>query len=265
MAGESNGAPGAAGLEALVAEHAHGLTRFALALVRDRDRAEDLVQETFLRALERRDQLRDGAAVGAWLRRILHNLAVDRARRSARELLVDEVEERWRSDDYSVDPATVTANAERREELEDALVHLPFGIRAVLLLHDVEGLTVQEIADALGIGLPAAKQRLRRGRMAMVTALAEGSDRRRALTGVPLSCWDARRHVSNFMDGEVDAETAAMIQRHLEACPTCPPLFASLVGVRASMGRLRDPDTVVAPALAGRIAAALDAAGEAPR
>lgn len=246
-----------AAFEALVAEHAHGLARFALALVRDPDRAEDLVQETFLRALERRDQLRDGAAAGAWLRRILHNLAVDRARRSAHELLVEDVEERWHADDWSVDAATVTANAESRAELEDALVHLPFGIRAVVLLHDVEGLTVQEIADALEIGLPAAKQRLRRGRMAMVTALAEGAERRQALAGVPLRCWDARRHVSDLMDGDADEVTTAMLRRHLETCPTCPPLYASLVGVRATMGRLRDPDSVVDPRLADRIAGAL--------
>lgn len=249
-------APDAA-FEALVAEHAHGLARFALALVRDPGRADDLVQETFLRALERREQLRDSAAGGAWLRRILHNLALDRARRSAHELLVEDVEERWHADDWSVDAATVTANAESRAELEDALVHLPFGIRAVVLLHDVEGLTVQEIADALEIGLPAAKQRLRRGRMAMVTALAEGAERRQALAGVPLRCWDARRHVSDLMDGDAAEATTAMLRRHLETCPTCPPLYAALVGVRATMGRLRDPDSVVDPRLADRIAGAL--------
>jgi hypothetical protein len=44
-----------------------------------------------------------------------------------------------------------------------------------------------------------------------------------------------------------------MLQRHLEACPTCPPLVAALVGVRDRMGRLRDPDSVVDPVLADRI------------
>ncbi|HHC07146.1 MAG TPA: RNA polymerase subunit sigma-24, partial [Actinobacteria bacterium] len=51
--------------------HRDGLYRFALSLTRDPDRAADLVQDTFVRAIERADQHRDDAALGAWLRRIL--------------------------------------------------------------------------------------------------------------------------------------------------------------------------------------------------
>lgn len=84
--------------------------------------------------------------------------------------------------------------AQTREELEDALARLPFIYRSVVMLHDVEGWTVAEIADLLELGLPAAKQRLRRGRMMLVTALAEGQERRIGLKGVPMRCWDARQH-----------------------------------------------------------------------
>jgi predicted RNA polymerase sigma factor len=45
------------------------------------------------------------------------------------------------------------------------------------------------------------------------------------------------------------------LERHLGGCPTCPPLFAGLVGVRDGLERLRDPDTVIAPALAQRLLA----------
>jgi len=48
------------------------------------------------------------------------------------------------------------------------------------------------------------------------------------------------------------------VETHLEACPTCPPLYASLVGVRATLGGLRDPDTVVEEAIAMRIRENLD-------
>src|SRR5690606_14497289 len=111
--------------------------------------------------------------------------------------------------------------------------------RSVVLLHDVEGWTVAEIADLLELGLPAAKQRLRRGRMMLVTALADGQERRENLKGVPLHCWDARRHVSDYLDGDLGPETSSMLERHLETCPTCPPLYASLVGVQAELGTLR--------------------------
>lgn len=80
--------------------------------------------------------------------------------------------------------------------------------------------------------------------------------RRAPLAGVPLRCWDARRGVSDYIDGELSPERRGGLERHLGTCPTCPPLYASLVGVQATLGTLRDPDTVVAPALARRIAAA---------
>lgn len=240
-------------LAALAPTLAPRLYRFARSLTRDDEAAEDLVQETFARALERAAGYRGDAPPEAWLRRILHNLAVDRARRADRELVVAEVEERWRDDTYTVDPAVVAARAETREELEDALVRVPFDQRVAVVLHDVEGWTVREIADAVGIGLAAAKQRLRRGRMALVSALARGAERRAALTGVPLRCWDARRLVSEYLDGDLEPEARRALERHLETCPTCPPLYTSLVGVREALGSLRDPDSVVPPDLAARI------------
>jgi RNA polymerase sigma-70 factor (ECF subfamily) len=70
-------------------------------------------------------------------------------------------------------------------------------------------------------------------------------------------CWQARRHISSFLDGELDATTRAAVEGHLAACPTCPPLYAGLVGVRAILGGLRDPDTVVEERIARRITARL--------
>ncbi|MCU0270756.1 MAG: sigma-70 family RNA polymerase sigma factor [Acidimicrobiales bacterium] len=242
--------------DALAAE-TPALLRMATALTRDPHRAADLVQDTIVRALERSDQYRGDAPLGAWLRRILHNLAVDRGRRSQRELLVEDVEERWRDDAYSVDAATVVERAHDREEVEDALAHLPFHYRSTVVLHDLEGWPVREIAAMADIGLPAAKQRLRRGRMMLVTALAEGRERRALLEGVPMRCWDARRHVSDYLDGALDTETASFVEAHLEHCPTCPPLYAALVGLQDGLGGLRDPDTVVSPTLQARISAEL--------
>jgi RNA polymerase sigma-70 factor (ECF subfamily) len=95
---------------------------------------------------------------------------------------------------------------------------------------------MKNVAEVQGLALPAAKQRLRRGRMMLVTALASGAERRAALQGVPLGCWDARRRVSDYLNGDLDREEAALVERHLESCPTCPPLYASLVGVHAQLG-----------------------------
>jgi RNA polymerase sigma-70 factor, ECF subfamily len=236
-----------------IAEEVPGLYRFARALVRDEHLAADLTQDTVVRALERRDQYRGDAPLGAWLKRILRNLAIDRARRSEREVIVEEVEDSWRDDEYTVDPAAVVDRAATRDELEDALARVPFIYRTAVLLHDVEGWTVREIAELEEIGLPAAKQRLRRGRMALVSALAAGSERRHALRGVPMRCWDARQHVSDYLDGALEDDVARTVEAHLETCPTCPPLYAALVGVHEAVGTLRDPDSVVPPVVADRL------------
>ena len=177
------------------------LLRYARTIVRDGQLAEDLVQDTLLRALQRTDTFRGEASLATWLHRILHNLAVDRFRADREDATEDierEVEERWHDRSYTVDAATVVERAETREELEDALVRLPVIYRTAVVLHDAEGMTVAEIADVQDVGLPAAKARLRRGRMMLVDALAQGRERRDALRGVPLRCWDARSKVSGL-------------------------------------------------------------------
>jgi RNA polymerase sigma-70 factor, ECF subfamily len=242
------------GFATAVTEHLEGLYRYARLLTGDAVLAEDVVQDTVVRALERAHQFRGDSSLRTWLHRIAHNVAVDRSRRSAREVVVDEIEDRWRDDDYTVDQVTVAERAADRAELEDALLRLPDIYRTAVILHDVEGWTVQECAAAAGIGLPAAKQRLRRGRMALVTALAAGAERRRALEGTPMRCWDARRFISDYLDHELDDAQARTVEAHLERCPTCPPLYAALVGVQAEVGRMRDSDRVIPAALARRLA-----------
>jgi RNA polymerase sigma-70 factor, ECF subfamily len=229
------------------------LFRYACALVGDTHAAEDLVQDTVVRAVERRHQFRGDASLRTWLHRILHNLAIDRHRRAVREVQVDDVEAVWREDSYTIDAVAVVERASDRAELQDALVHLPVIYRSAVLLHDVEGFTMREVAATFDIELPAAKQRLRRGRMMLVSELARGHERRAALAGVPLRCWDARALISDYLDGELAPADARAVEQHLGGCPTCPPLYAGVVGVHEALGRLRDPDSVVPDAIAARL------------
>ncbi len=229
------------------------LHRYALGVTRDPELAAETVQDTVVRALERRHQYRSDAPLAHWLIRIAHHLIIDRSRRSHHEIAVEDVERSWRDDSYSVDAEAIAERAATREELLDALERLPFIYRSAVVLHDIEGLRVADVAGIHEISLPAAKQRLRRGRMAAVTALAGGHERRIATKGVPMPCWDARQHVSDYLNGDLDATTATVIETHLETCPTCPPLYAALVGVHAEFGRLRDPNSVIDPDLEYRI------------
>src|SRR6056297_855125 len=112
-------------LAALASRHGDDLHRFALHLTRDRELAQDLTHDTLLRAWDRRSQFRGASSLRTWLHRILHNLAVDRIRRSSREVVVAEVDARWRDDSWTVDTEAVVQRAALREELEDALVRVP--------------------------------------------------------------------------------------------------------------------------------------------
>jgi RNA polymerase sigma factor (sigma-70 family) len=165
-----------------IADEVPGLLRYARTTAPDGQLAEDLVQDTLLRALQRAESFRGEASLVTWLHHLLHNLAVDRFRRDREDATGDverEVEDRWPEDPYTVDAATVVERAESRKELEDALVRLPVIYRTVVVLHGAEGMTVAQIADVQGVGRPAAKARLRRGRMMLVDALAQ----RRAAPG----------------------------------------------------------------------------------
>jgi RNA polymerase sigma-70 factor, ECF subfamily len=237
------------------------LLRYAHTLTGDGERAEDFVQDTLSRALERSDDFRGESSLATWLHRILHNLAVDahrRAREDPSEDVVEAAEALWRDDSYTVDPTAVVTRAEVRSDLREALSHLPVDYRTAVVLHDAEAMTVREIAEIQQVSLSAAKQRLRRGRMMLVSQLAAGHERRRRLTGVPLRCWEARRHVSDYLDGELDPLLARTVEKHLGACPTCPRLYAALVGTTSALhpSASRDPDTVVPHDLAQRLARA---------
>ncbi|MCH9816343.1 MAG: sigma-70 family RNA polymerase sigma factor [Actinomycetia bacterium] len=234
-----------------------GLRRYALTLTSDETLAEDLVSETVVRALEKQQSFRGDAALATWLHRILHNLAVDRFR-TGREVpsedILSRAEADWRSDAYTVDVEAVTVKAESVSEVRDALVHLPFKYRSAIILHDGHGLTNQEVAQVQGIGLSAAKQRVRRGRMMLVSLLAHGAERQVAVPRYPLGCWAARSQVSEYLDDDLVPSQRAVLEAHLSQCPSCPSLYAALVTAQSAMKRAgRDPDSVIEPSIAERL------------
>jgi RNA polymerase sigma-70 factor (ECF subfamily) len=105
-----------------------GLLRYARTITRNGPSAEDLVQETLLRALQRAETFRAESSLSTWLHRILHNLAVDQARASREDATAEverEVEGQWHDDTCTVDAAVVVERAEAREELQDALLRCP--------------------------------------------------------------------------------------------------------------------------------------------
>ncbi len=244
--------------EQLVEDHSAALFRYARWLGASSSDAQDMVQEVYLRAWQKHDQLDGIVAPRAWLRQILHNAFIDNVRVSRFELDVQDVESLWQDEGYTVDLEEILSSKESVEAIRAALFDLPFAYRSVVILHDLEDFTVAQVAAELSISLAAAKQRLRRGRMMLITALS----RHRGVHEVEpggIGCWAAREMISPFIDNELSEAEKSQVQSHLDACPTCPALFASIVKVNEVMSsNQRDPDESVDPALSQKVQSYLD-------
>ena len=153
--------------------------RYIMSMVRDTAEAEDLTQETFLRAHQRRDSLRDEGARTAWLYRIATHVCLDRLRQYARrspkesEANLDEI------DVPEPDTPSLQQTLERDEMSECVqgyLNRLSDSYRAAILLHDMHELTASEIAQLLGESLATVKIRLHRARRKLSLALGSGCE-----------------------------------------------------------------------------------------
>jgi len=101
------------------------------------------------------------------------------------------VETLWKDSDDTVDPTLVVGRAETRELLQHDLLRRPLIYRSAVVLFGEEGMTMPAIADIQCAWLPAAKQRLRRGRMMLVTDLAGGDGCVPPSPEAPMRCADA--------------------------------------------------------------------------
>ncbi len=163
------------------------VTRYIRYLVRDANEAEDLAQETFIRAHRQRETLRDAAALESWLYQIATHVSIDRMRQRAKmaERHVDEpVEELPIADGSRPSPLTIIQQEEMSACVERYVAKLSDDYKAVLLLHDSDGLTANEIARLLELPLTTVKMRLHRARRQLQATLNEACEFERDERGV---------------------------------------------------------------------------------
>jgi RNA polymerase sigma-70 factor (ECF subfamily) len=178
----SAGEPEEEGFSHATLEFLDSLYGAALRLTRNADRAQDLVQDTYLKAIRARQQFASGTNLKAWLYTILHNTWRNRQRDGARS--------RVEFDSDAVERSAEGGRAEpRREEtpeslllrdtlsadLQAALDGLAESFREVVWLRDVDELTYQEIADVLDIPIGTVMSRLSRGRKQLYEAMTKRS------------------------------------------------------------------------------------------
>ena len=167
----------AATFEAGVLEHLDPLFNLAMWMARDRAQAEDLVQEACLRALRFRHQFQPGTNLRAWLFQILRSVFITQYRRRERAGPHVDLET---LEGQGVSPAAAPAARRRggaepfaRVDIDGALEQLPEEYRTVVVLSDIEGLSMAEVAAAMNCPVGTVKSRLFRARALLQKLLAE--------------------------------------------------------------------------------------------
>lgn len=161
--------------------HMQRIYNTALRLTKNKTEAEDLFQETFLRAYRFFHQFRQGTDCRAWLFAILHNLFINRVRQTS-PASVEFDEERFHREKalgsvHPDNPENVLINRLAGEDVHRAIAALPPKLRLAVVLADLEGCSYREIAEVCQIPIGTVMSRLYRGRQALKDALRDYAKR----------------------------------------------------------------------------------------
>jgi RNA polymerase sigma-70 factor, ECF subfamily len=161
--------------------HANKVFQAAYRITRNRQDAEDALQDSFLKAFVHVKDFQERSSFPTWLTRIAINsaLMILRKKRGCFEIPIDGPDdstgnyERWEPRALTEDPESRYVRRERERLLREAILRLPQVFRDVVELRQAREYSTQEIAQALGISVPAVKSRLSRAKSALRTSLLQ--------------------------------------------------------------------------------------------
>jgi RNA polymerase sigma-70 factor, ECF subfamily len=164
------------GAERLVSRYGDRAYRLAIGITRNAQDAEEAVQDAFWNVVRKIDMFRGESSLGSWIYRIVLNAAYQKLRIRARrrdDISLDEVLPAFDAngrhvasvEDWSAAVDDPAVQGELRTALEAAIGKLPIAYRSIILLHDVEGVPMAEVAESLAITLASAKTRAHRARL----------------------------------------------------------------------------------------------------
>ncbi len=221
---------------------------FSMRVCGQREDAEDTMQETLLNTVSRLSNFQSAKALGVWLYKVAKSKCLMSRRRSkfaptqrlSLEVLMpdrNELEGEFVSDFESPDGALL--RRERADQLQKAIQKLPPAFRLVLVLHDMEELSTEEVARVTGLREGTVRVRLHRARVFLRNELA-GSHRRKASPrpgGAPDNrCRMLFSELSAYLDGGLDPAICRELEVHLDNCRPCQVFLRSL---ESTVKRLR--------------------------
>lgn len=225
--------------------------------------AEDTTQEVFVRSLPHLSKITEPRALAVWLYTVARNRCWRMRRKGAHsptsllslsDLQPDASELENLMRDMGPNPETQASSTEQFERLHEAIMGLPPQYRLVLVLHDMEDLDTEQIAQVLGIKTGTLRVRLHRARLQVRRALAMTEDRPRLQsTGKPVTdmgpgkksratshsreCREIFANLSEYLDGRIETPACDQMRRHIEGCRPC---VAFIQDLRQAIDRCRN-------------------------
>jgi RNA polymerase sigma-70 factor (ECF subfamily) len=255
----------------------HTVYSFSMKVCGHRQDAGDTMQEVLSGSLGHLAKLQDPQALALWLYTVTRNRCWRMRRKVASaprhilsldELMPDEAELGRLLQDAAEGPEGNLLHAEQHYLLHQAVLHIPVQLRMVLVLHDMEELTTEQVAQILDLQPGTVRVRLHRARLSVrkeMNRMLEGApdqpaDRKQSRTKSrgrrtkggqhPTECRELFSNLSEYLDGRVEPRSCEEMRGHIEACPAC---VAFLRNLRVALDRCRSLeipcDSAVAPRL----------------
>ncbi len=232
-----------AALGALLSRHAPTVMRFAMKMCRDREDADDVLQETLLSAARGLRDLRGEAAVSTWLYTVARSHCIKRRRRSKHaptEMVPLDATDAARLPSGGSAPDEALAQSELGAALERAIAALDDEAREVVVLRDAEGLPAAEVAEVLGISVAAVKSRLHRARAALRAQLSHLVDPTLPTVPSDPACPDIVDALSRQLEGDIGPDACKAMEQHVLTCTSCSAACTSLKRSLAMCSASRD-------------------------
>ena len=243
--------------------------------------AEDTMQEVLFRSLRHLAKIHEPRQLAVWLYTVTRNRCWRMRRKSTHapakilsldELMPSDEELDLLLRDAATSPEGILLGAEQHQLLHQAILRIPVSLRIVLVLHDMEELTTDQVARVLDLKQGTVRIRLHRARLSVRremnqvlsnTQLSKKNDRPLAKKSKrptspgrqrPEECRELFANLSEYLDGRVKPRTCDQMRSHIEACPSC---VAFLRDLRAAIDRCRTLDLQCDSVVAGRLRAML--------
>ena len=237
------------------------LYRLAYGIVQDPMEAQDAVQDAMVNLLAKGGSFEERASIATWLYRVTVNASLDRLRAKRRKgdtISIEDFLPKFNEEgrfaeeivDWSQRPLERLLSKEAMETLERALGSLPEDHRIVIVMKDMEEISLAEIAKALDLTIPAVKSRLHRARLALRGVLAsyfKEEGERPIVTPKPRrrhrqTCREIVEVLCDYLEGELPQEAREELDRHLADCPPCLAFLKSYKSTSQLCRALRPED-----------------------